>query len=537
MASQKCCPSLLAGLLWTGLGVLFLLQNHGIGPDIWRLLGRYWPILLILLGLGKVIDYYRQKEGVSIRVGEIFGIFFILIIGSAISRVTDSAVGDLIWRAPIRIGSSEVSLGNSYSYTQEASYPVSPDTPLAIENSYGSVTVAPGSDGEVRVRLKKVVYSDEEARAKDIAGQISIEGRPQGSAEATAFTLKTNREDLAAKEYRFNTDMEVFVPKRVRLRINNSYGEVSVSSLEGQLDVSSSQKPVEIRDFKGDVTASNRYGESRLSDITGKVTVEARGRVEVESVNGEVNVRNEYSPILVKNVDGPVTLHNTESSITVESILKPVTIDARGSQVTARNLTDSLKVTTSHGRIQIYEAGAGVTINSQYATVTLAGAKGDVVVESNSDRLNLENIGGKLKVKGKGSSVRATQITGAVDIESSLKDVVVNNFEDGCVVANEYADITLSTFTLSKNGITARNRNGDIDLFLPRQATFQLDAAAKQGQIASDFEGFTVEAGPGDLRRIRGSLKSGGPAVSLQTEYGKIRLRVYERERERERKD
>ncbi len=66
MSSERRRPSLLGGLLWTGLGALFLLRNFGIGPDIWSLAARYWPILLILLGLGKVIDYYRQKEGVSV---------------------------------------------------------------------------------------------------------------------------------------------------------------------------------------------------------------------------------------------------------------------------------------------------------------------------------------------------------------------------------------------------------------------------------------------------------------------------------------
>ena len=44
---------MLGALLWLGLGVLFLLRNFGIGPDLWSLAGRYWPILLILLGLGE----------------------------------------------------------------------------------------------------------------------------------------------------------------------------------------------------------------------------------------------------------------------------------------------------------------------------------------------------------------------------------------------------------------------------------------------------------------------------------------------------
>ena len=74
-------PSLLGALLWIGLGILFLLRNLGIGPDIWSLAGRYWPVLLILLGVGKILDYFLHKDSVSIRFGEIVGIFFLLLIG------------------------------------------------------------------------------------------------------------------------------------------------------------------------------------------------------------------------------------------------------------------------------------------------------------------------------------------------------------------------------------------------------------------------------------------------------------------------
>ena len=37
--------------------------------------------------------------------------------------------------------------------------------PVRIENAYGSVSVLPGPDGEVSVRLGKVIYAPEEEAA------------------------------------------------------------------------------------------------------------------------------------------------------------------------------------------------------------------------------------------------------------------------------------------------------------------------------------------------------------------------------------
>ena len=101
--SQKRRPSLLGALLWLGLGILFLLQNFGIGLDLWSFAGRYWPLLLILLGLGKVLDYFLKKDSVSIGVGEIIGILFLLLIGSALTKISDTPFARIIRELPIRL--------------------------------------------------------------------------------------------------------------------------------------------------------------------------------------------------------------------------------------------------------------------------------------------------------------------------------------------------------------------------------------------------------------------------------------------------
>src|SRR5262245_25246949 len=164
MAWGKRRPSLLGGFVWTGLGLILLLRNFGLGPDFWSIAGRYWPILLILAGLGKIIDYYRQKEGVSLRAGEVFGLLLLLLVGAFVSKISGGPIRTLFREGPaFDFGGARVRpgdwIGTSYSFSQEASYPVDATMPIRIENSYGLVTATPGSDRELRVRLKKVVYS------------------------------------------------------------------------------------------------------------------------------------------------------------------------------------------------------------------------------------------------------------------------------------------------------------------------------------------------------------------------------------------
>ena len=542
MASGKRRPSLLGGLVWTGLGLILLLRNFGIGPDFWSMAGRYWPILLILAGLGKIIDYYRQKEGVSLRVGEVLGLLLLLLVGVFVSKIPGGPIRTLFREGPaIDFGGARVRpgdwIGTSYSFSQEASYPVDATMPIRIENSYGLVTVTPGSDRELRVRLKKVVYSDDESRAKQIAEEIKLEGGAEGKAEAAFFVVKTNRDTLASRDYRFNTEMEVLIPKKANLQIRNSLGEVRVSNLAGKLDVITSHKPLEVRDCTGEFIIANRYDESRLINLIGNTTVDARGRVYIESVKGDINVRNEYAPVEVREVDGKVTVSNSESSISLERISKPVVVEGRGSEITVHELGDSLKVAARHQRVKISDVASDVFAESRYSTVTLKNVKGNVDLASNSDRITAEEIGGSLKVRGQGSSVRANNVSGLVDIGTTLKEVIVNDFGNGCTIANEYADVTLSTHTLGKGDVSVKNRNGDIELFLPNEAGFQIDASARNGRSQSDFPDLVPAESAGDTGILKGKVNDGGTKIDLQTEYGNIRVRVQGSESSERRRD
>lgn len=551
MSAAKTRPSLLGGLLWTGLGVVCLLRTFSLVPDYWSMAARYWPILLILLGLGKIIDYYRRKDGVSIRFGEVFGILVLIVIGSVITRVEGSNLGHVLREMPISIGEVSVRpgqwIGTSFSFAQDASYPLTAGAPLRIENAYGLVSVLPGTDGEVRVRLRKVVYQNEEAQARRIADEIRLEGGPEigsnveapqvkpeaeappkGKATNTAFLIRTNRDSLTSRDYRFNTEMEVFVPRKSSVTVSDSYGEVRVSGIEGRLNLSTTHNTLEVRDCVGEISASNRYAESRLVNLTGNLTVDARGRVYVESVKGDVLVRNEYSPVEIHDVSGKVTISDTDSSVSIDKVAKAVVVEAQGCQVSVSNVSDACKIVASHKRVHLSQIDSSVTMETRYATASLQDIKGNLDISSVSDRLTVENIGGYVKIKAEGSGVHADALVGPVEIFTNRKDVTVNNFENSCKVTNEYGDVTLSTGKLGKGELSVTNRNGGIELFLPENAAFQIDATARNGRVDSDFSGLEATQGPGDVSLLKGRLKAGGPKVTLDTEYSNIHIRTRE---------
>ena len=85
--------SLVGAVLLVALGLFFLYANFRPGLDPWPLLSRYWPVLLIFLGAGKVWDHLRPRDasqsgGAWLSGGEIAVILLLIIAGIALSFQT-----------------------------------------------------------------------------------------------------------------------------------------------------------------------------------------------------------------------------------------------------------------------------------------------------------------------------------------------------------------------------------------------------------------------------------------------------------------
>lgn len=536
--SQRHRPSLLGSLLWIGLGVLFLLSNLGIVPDALTLVQRYWPLLLILLGAGKVIGYFLRKDSVSIHFGELLGILFLLLAGIFITKISENHMGRFLQQFPFKIGDifiyPERWIGNSHAYAKEAVFPLDGFPTIRIENSRGKVSVTPGSDGEVRVRLKSVVYADE-SRASDIADKIFIKGDYEAAVlsvpnagtlqvSSPLFVIKINDDVLKNTKDRVDTDIEVFVPKKSHLQVSNAYGAVRVVGIDGKLDLSNTHQELEVRDCEGDFNLSSRYGECLLVNLTGNLSLKSRSKVYLENLKGNVVVTNEFSPVVISNVDGRVTVSSTDGELRINNVSQPVVIDARGTQVKVARLQSSLEIVASHRNVHVEDVASNVSIESRYAKVFLKDVRGDVDIQSDSDRINADTIHGSLTMQGRGSGIQVNDAGSDLNIRTTLKEVVVNDLSGSCNIANEYADIRVSMKNLDRNEINIKNRNGSIELYLPERADFSLNAIARQGKIESFYKGLESPSGTSTVKILEANTDSAGARIRLETEYDNIRI-------------
>jgi hypothetical protein len=54
--------SIVGPVILIGLGVLFLMATLLPDFDLWPILARYWPLILIFVGLGQIFDYFMNRD-------------------------------------------------------------------------------------------------------------------------------------------------------------------------------------------------------------------------------------------------------------------------------------------------------------------------------------------------------------------------------------------------------------------------------------------------------------------------------------------
>ena len=65
MAARSHGGALTAGLILIALGLIFLMENLYAPFSAWRLIARYWPVILIVVGLRKMFQYFTWRDSTA----------------------------------------------------------------------------------------------------------------------------------------------------------------------------------------------------------------------------------------------------------------------------------------------------------------------------------------------------------------------------------------------------------------------------------------------------------------------------------------
>ncbi|HEV2297527.1 MAG TPA: DUF4097 family beta strand repeat-containing protein [Candidatus Acidoferrales bacterium] len=361
--------SIFTGLLLILLGVLFLFSELRPEWDLWDFFYRYWPLLLILLGIAKFFDHFMATRTGEVRPPAITGgeialiivLFFVLGSIVAVHRVKRQ-LPDL---------GIDVDMGDMFEhpYDWTTSLPVEsarPNEVVSISTPRGNISVHPSADDKLHVIVHKTASASDESEARKRADAVNV------TVTATSGGYEIRPQESGDQASRVRVDLEVQLPSQSSITAQASHGNITVIQMNGPLTVNSRSGDLDIHDITGDVSLDMSHGDTRLMNVRGNVRLNGAGtELDLTQISGDVTINGDFfGPIRARNVSKSLRYTSSRTNLLLEHLSGQVELDS-----------GDLNVTDLPGSIQLTTSNKDVSLDNVTGHIELTGRRGNITVQ------------------------------------------------------------------------------------------------------------------------------------------------------------
>jgi DUF4097 and DUF4098 domain-containing protein YvlB len=425
--------SITGPLILIAIGLLFLV--HAISPQfrIGEVFAQYWPYLLIAWGVLALLEVMvRAARGAPIPVNGISGGGWLIVVLICIAGLTTFEVRrpDNWWhRMGFERGIEAFGEDRDFSFaTTQKTVGSAPH--IIIESFRGDAKIV-GNDGtQVTVSGHKSIRAFQPSDAERANSQTPVEVSVKGN----TVIIRCNQ-DRAGSRTPVTTDLELSVPKRASIEATGVLGDFDVSSLAGDVDLSSENAGMRLQDIEANVKIDTRRSDLvRCTNVTGTVDLRGRGAdVELSKIAGQVTINGDYTgTVSLRDIAQPVRIENMRTeldvaqvpgeirldrgSLRVQNVVGPVKLTTRSTDVTLDGFTNGLEVTVDKGDIDLRPARSSLgkmTVHTRSGNIELAlPESATFALTASTDHGEIDNeFGEALKEQTEG---RGARIEGAV---------------------------------------------------------------------------------------------------------------------------
>lgn len=451
------------GLMLIALGVIMLVSQIMEVSFIEHII-KWWPIVLILIGLEILIYVFLSKQEAPKVKFDVFSIIIISIFMMAsvgVYAVTGlMASGDAI----ISIGSGFDSYKNESKYTKTFEIDDSCSN-LIIDNTMGNVSIIKGDKEMIEVEAN--------------------------------ITIKNNDEEYASEI----VDSLVTITKEKDIKIKSNSREYSNKGKIGSIRIDYS---VKVPDFVN-VEVENKFGDVFLTDLAMSAKVNNKnGKITVESLGGDLIVNSSFGDVEVQDIKGKTQVYSKNGDVIANNCNKDVTIESSFGDIEINGIKGIAAITNTNGQTKGNWIDGDINVISKFGDVILADVSGNVDVDNANGEVDISNVGGNVKVS------------------NGFGDTKILNANKGLVLNATNGDLTVETNKVITQDVNIKSKFGDILLKLPAEQNGYFEANTKFGDIENDF-GLEVTENVSSSS-MKGMLMDDKVKFNLNSDNGDIKL-------------
>jgi DUF4097 and DUF4098 domain-containing protein YvlB len=434
------------------IGLLFLLRNLGIHLPIWHWFGHWWPLLLILWGVIRLIEHSAaQRDGyrrAGVGAGSILLLILIVVIGLSAHYSSDINWGGV--RDQMQMDNDLGGIfGTAYTFDDTLQQPFPAKGNLRVVCDHGSINISPADDNSLRVVVHKKLY----AQNQNDANKYNEGTHPQITVTGSAVLLIANTN--GAGDHGVESDMDIFVPR------------------DAMVDIASKRGDVTINGRKADVRVNLARGDVTLDEITGAAKINLdKGSVRASKIGGDLDIEGHIDNVSVDECGGAVHLTGDFFQ------------DMRLSKI-ART----------------------VAFKSSRSDMEIASVPGEIEISTDSVRGN--NLSGPSRVVTRSKDIHLEDVSGDLQVQTSGGDVDVhaaNKLPVGkMTITGKHGDITLTLPANAGFQIEATTRKGDISSDFSSVKVNETNGKSEaSGTVGNGAAKLQITADTGDIRISKG---------------------------------
>ncbi|MBK7878398.1 MAG: DUF4097 family beta strand repeat protein [Planctomycetes bacterium] len=275
----------------------------------------------------------------------------------------------------------------------------------------------------------------------------------------------------------------------------------------------------------------------------------ASGDIRTHGPIGASKLTSSYGDLNVEKAKGDLVLQSSSGKVEVGELREAQNLDARSGygDVRARLVEASaVKLSSSSGSVHLEDATCTrVELQSSYGDVVARRLRGDLVAKTSSGDVRLEDVqGAELRLSSGYGDVDVRTARGDLAANTSSGDIVLAGFEGSCELASGYGDVRaegrLERASGRSNSGSVRIRAlpgsqlasdwklqsgyGDVALTLPSTISFELAARTGYGTLDLQVPITVAAGGLKDKRAVQGRVGDGGRRIELGTSSGDVHL-------------
>jgi DUF4097 and DUF4098 domain-containing protein YvlB len=391
------------------VGLIFLLGNmHLIS---WGRLGvlfaHYWPLLLILWGVLKLVEHQRAKQegqqAPGIGAGGVFLLIVLIIAGlsaSQMSRVDWKEVGDQLDIDGVEIPG----IGSTYTYDDLPSMTqaLPAGASVKIVNDRGAVNVTESTDNQIHLTVQKKIRSE----SKSDADKWNDATKPQINVSGNLVTISANTR--GAGNHPISADLNLEIPRKAPVTISTQRGEIVVNGRDGAVDISSQHGDVNADDINGNINLNLDHGSARISQVSGDVTIQGRGDdVTLTDIKGAARLNGEIQSVKLSRVAKAVGFKSARTELEFARLNGDLDLDS--DSLHGSDLAGPLRLSTRSKDITLEGVAGDARIENANSPVDLQlKSAGNVQIDNRNGDITVgvpEKMGFKVDARSRGSEI------------------------------------------------------------------------------------------------------------------------------------